>query len=184
MNGRFKILQFNMQFGQSWDAADPDGAPIRLDDTIAEIKSHDADIVMLQEVEQAQQDGVQPTVPPNYSRLKTALADYDSTFAFPKANPQELPFGIGEAIFSKTPLRDTMRLDLPSPPIEFDFRGTKKTATDRLLIGATTTIHGRELRLFNVHLLAFFMTGRAACSTRTSAAWSPSSSASRRVLRC
>ena len=72
---------------------------------------------------------------------------------------RSLPFGIGEAIFSKTPLRDMMRLDLPSPPIEFDFRGTKKTATDRLLIGATTTIHGRELRLLNVHLLAFFMLG-------------------------
>lgn len=63
-----------MQFGQGWDAADPDGAPVRLDDTIAEIKSHDADIIMLQEVEQAQPGGVPPAVPPNYTRLKAALA--------------------------------------------------------------------------------------------------------------
>ncbi len=51
------------------------------------------------------------------------------------------------------------RLDLPSPPIEFDFFGKKTTPTDRLLIGARTTILGRELQLLNTHLLAFFMLG-------------------------
>jgi endonuclease/exonuclease/phosphatase (EEP) superfamily protein YafD len=52
-----------------------------------------------------------------------------------------------------------MRLDLPSPPIEFDFFGRKMTPTDRLFIGAKTEILGRELQLFNTHLLAFFMLG-------------------------
>ena len=52
-----------------------------------------------------------------------------------------------------------MRLDLPSPPIEFDFYGKKTTPTDRLFIGAKTTILGRELQLYNTHLLAFFMLG-------------------------
>ncbi len=157
MSRRFKILQFNMQFAQVWDDAAPDHAPINLDATIAEIKSHNADIIMLQEVERAEPGGSQPPVPRNYSRLQLALAGYDSTFSFPRSDPRELPFGIGLAIFSRWPLRDTLCVNLPSPPVEFDFFGEKKTPTDRLLIGATVEIEGRPLRLLNTHLLAFFM---------------------------
>ncbi|MBI4809693.1 MAG: endonuclease/exonuclease/phosphatase family protein [Nitrosomonadales bacterium] len=153
----FKVMQFNMQFGQIWDAADPDRAPIDLDMTIAEILRTDADIVMLQEVERAQPGGMQFDPPPNYTRIKAALKGYHGYFSYPKADPRELPFGIGLAIFSRTPLRDTFRLDLPSTPIEFEFQGKKMTPTDRLLIGATTTIDGHELQLFNTHLLAYFM---------------------------
>ncbi len=153
----FKVMQFNMQFGQVWNEADPDRAPIDLDLTIAEILSHDADIVMLQEVERAQPKGMQIDPPPNYTRLQAALKDYHGYFSYPKADPRELPFGIGLAIFSKTPLRDTFRYDLPSPPIEFEFAGEKKTPTDRLLIGASTTWDGHDLQLFNTHLLAYFM---------------------------
>ncbi len=153
----FKVMQFNMQFGQVWNEADPDRAPIDLDLTIAEILSHEADIVMLQEVERAQPKGMQIDPPPNYTRLRAALKGYHGYFSYPKADPRELPFGIGLAIFSKTPLRDTFRYDLPSPPIEFEFAGEKKTPTDRLLIGARTTLGGHELQLFNTHLLAYFM---------------------------
>jgi endonuclease/exonuclease/phosphatase family metal-dependent hydrolase len=153
----FRVMQFNMQFGQTWDEANAERAPINLDLTIAEILSHNADIVMLQEVEHAQPGGVQIEPPPNYTRLKAALKGYHSYFSYPKADPRELPFGIGLAIFSKTPLRDTFRHDLPSPPIEFEFQGEKKTPTDRLLIGATTTLKGQELQLLNTHLLAYFM---------------------------
>ncbi len=153
----FKVVQFNMQFGQGWDDAYPDHAAVNLDLTIAEIRSHDADIVLLQEVEHAQSGGVQVSPPPNYTRLRAALSGYDSFFSYPKNDPRELPFGIGLAIFSKTPLRDTLLRTLPSPPIEFEFHGEKKTPTDRLLIGATTTLAGHELRIFNTHLLAFFM---------------------------
>jgi endonuclease/exonuclease/phosphatase family metal-dependent hydrolase len=153
----FKVLQFNMQFGQSWDDANPDTAPIDLDLTLAEIRSHDADIILLQEVEQARVGGSQSGKPPNYAKIRAALAGYDAYFSFPKPDPRELPFGIGQAIFSRTPLRDTMRLDLPSPPVEFNFRGEKKTPTDRLIIGAQTTIAGHDLNVFNTHLLAFFM---------------------------
>jgi endonuclease/exonuclease/phosphatase family metal-dependent hydrolase len=153
----FKVLQFNMQFGQSWDDAYPDHAPIDLELTIAEVRSHDADIVLLQEVEQAQPGGLQAQPPPNWTRLRAALGGYDSFFSYPKADPRELPFGIGLAILSKTPLRDTLRRDLPSPPIEFEFHGERRTPTDRLLIGAKTTFAGRELRIFNTHLLPFFM---------------------------
>ena len=153
----FKVMQFNMQFGQVWEEGNSGPAPIDLGLTIAEILSHDADIVVLQEVEHAQPGGVQIEPPPNYTRLKTALKGYHGYFSYPKADPRELPFGIGLAIFSKTPLRDTLRCDLPSPPIEFEFEGKKTTPTDRLLIGATTTLQGHNVHLFNVHLLAYFM---------------------------
>jgi len=156
---RFRILQFNMQFGQIWDDTAPDKAPIRLESTLEEIRRHDADIIQLQEVEQARPGGTQVQPPPNYTRLKAELSGYDSWFSYPKADPRELPFGIGLAIFSRTPLRECRRLDLPSPPIEFDFFGQRTTPTDRLLVGAKTTIHGRDLQLFNTHLLAFFMLG-------------------------
>lgn len=155
----FRVLQFNMQFGQVWDDTYPDRAPIRLEETIKEIRRHDADLILLQEVEQALPGGVQFQPPPNYTRLRGELAGYDSWFSYPKADPRELPFGLGLAIFSRTPLHDSMRLDLPSPPVEFEFFGKKTTPTDRVLIGAKTTVLGRELQLFNTHLLAFFMLG-------------------------
>lgn len=153
----FKVMQFNMQFGQIWEEGNTGPAPIDLDLTIAEIRKHNADIVILQEVEHALPGGKQIEPPPNYTRLSAALKDYHGYFSYPKADPRELPFGIGLAIFSRTPLRDTFRVDLPSPPIEFEFEGRKTTPTDRLLIGATTTLHGHDVNLFNVHLLAYFM---------------------------
>lgn len=154
---RFRILQFNMQFGQGWDDADPDNAPINMEATIEEIRRHDADIVMLQEVEHVRPGGTHPPMPPNYSRLKHELSDYDSTFSFPRPDARELPFGIGLAIFSKWPLQPATCVHLPSPPIEFDFFGETKTPTDRLMITANVEIHGRPVRLLNTHLLAFFM---------------------------
>ena len=153
----FRVLQFNIQFGQNWNEADPDAAAINLDLTIAEIRRHDADIVLLQEVEQALPGGLQSEPPPNFTRLRAAFPEYATFFSYPKADPRELPFGIGLAILSKTPLTDLVRFDLPSPAVEFDFKGERRTPTDRLLIGAVTTIAGQPLRIFNTHLLAFFM---------------------------
>jgi len=153
----FKVLQFNIQFGQKWDDRDPDEAPVDLDGTIAEIRAQDADVIFLQEVEQAQPGGVQKHPPPNFERIRAALPGYDSYFSYPREDPRELPFGIGLAIFSRTPLTDRRRRDLASPPIEFTFLGEKKTPTDRVLIGARTVIGGRILRVYNTHLLAFFM---------------------------
>jgi endonuclease/exonuclease/phosphatase family metal-dependent hydrolase len=155
--GKFTVLQFNMQFGQSWDDTNPDGAPIDLMQTIAEIQRLDADIVLLQEVESALPNGKQIEPPPNFSQIKLALPSYHEYFSYPKSDARELPFGIGLAILSKTPLYDPFRLELPSPEIEFDFFGETKTPTDRLLIGAKTTIHGHEVQLYDTHLLAFFM---------------------------
>jgi endonuclease/exonuclease/phosphatase family metal-dependent hydrolase len=155
----FRVLQFNMQFGMGWDPKKPDSGPIDIKATIGEIRRHQPDIVLLQEVEHAQIGGLQAQPPPNYSRLKEAMPEYDSSFSYPKADPRELPFGIGLAIFSRTPLRDKVRIEVPSPAIEFVFRGRKTTPTDRVMIGARTTVDGREIQIYNVHLLAFFMLG-------------------------
>ena len=153
----FRLLQFNMQFGQRWDESSPDAAPVDLEGTIAEIRAQSADIILLQEVEKALADGRQAEPPPNYQRLRSAFPDYHGTFAYPRPDSRELPFGVGLAILSKTQLRGVFREDLPSPPIEFTFHGKPRTPTDRVLIGAETTVEGRELTLLNTHLLAFFM---------------------------
>lgn len=155
----FRVVQFNMQFGQGWAADDPHDGEINLAATLAEIRRHDADIILLQEVERAQAGGAQPEPPPNYTQLCAALGVRDSWFAYPKSDERELPFGIGLAILSRTPLREKTRIDLPSPHIAFQFDGKTKTPTDRLLIGAKTTLRGREVQLYNTHLLAFFMLG-------------------------
>jgi endonuclease/exonuclease/phosphatase family metal-dependent hydrolase len=148
-----------MQFGMGWSDTNPDTAPIDIEATIAEVRRHNADVMLFQEVEHAQDGGVQADPPPNYTRMKEALPEYDSWFSYPKADPRELPFGIGLAIFSKTPLIEKTRIDVPSPAIEFEFGGKKMTPTDRLMIGARTVIDGREIQFYNVHLLAFFMLG-------------------------
>jgi endonuclease/exonuclease/phosphatase (EEP) superfamily protein YafD len=156
---RFRVLQFNMQFGQAWDERDPDHAPVRLESTVAEIRAHAPDIVLLQEVEQAQPGGVQNEPPRNFARLRRELPEYNGCFAYPKADTRELPFGIGLAIFSRWALADVTRIDLPSPPIPFEFNGRTLTPTDRVLLTAKTDVGGRPLHLMNTHLLAFFMLG-------------------------
>lgn len=154
---RFRLLQFNMQFGQVWDDASPDTAPIRVEEAVKEVQRHDADIITLQEVERAEAGGKQVNPPPHYEKLKAALPGYHSHFSYPRADERELPFGIGMAIFSRFPLHDTFREHIPSPRVEFDFFGETKTPTDRLLIGAKTRIDGREIAVVTTHLLAFFM---------------------------
>ncbi len=146
-----------MQWGQVWDEDDPDNAPVCLDKTIAEIRQHDADIIMLQEVERVTPGEGQVQPPPNFTRLRDELSGYDSYFSYPVSDTRELPFGYGLAIFSKTPLWDTRKVDLPAPAISFHFDGEETNPTDRLLIGAKTKINGNDLQIFNTHLQAFFI---------------------------
>lgn len=153
----FRVLQFNMQFGQLWDEREPDRAPVDLERTIDEIRCQEADLVFLQEVEQARAGGTQVEPPPNFQRMREALSDYHGVFSYPPADPRELPFGLGLAIFSRQPLENVFREVLPSPPVEFDFFGERKTPTDRIMLGAHTLLGGRRVRVLNIHLLAFFM---------------------------
>ena len=161
-----------MQFGQVWDAAKPDGAPLNLDMTIEELKRRGADIVLLQEVEHVEPEKGQIKPPPNYSKLRKALPQYDGFFSYPKYSERELPFGFGLAILSKTPIFDTeaidlpapqveFKLDLPEPLIEFKLNHSTVSPTGRLLIGAKTSIGGKNLQIYNTHLQAFFMINRS-----------------------
>jgi len=156
---QIRVATFNMQNGQPWRESDPDDEAVALDQTLEFIRSLDADILLLQEVERGYDGGRQIEPPPNYSRLRESLAGYDSYFHYPAINPEELPFGLGLAIFSRFPLSRKHHVSLPAPPVEFEFRGTKRRPSQRLFLEATAEIGGKKLRLMNTHLQAFFMIG-------------------------
>ena len=84
------------------------------------------------------------------------MSGYDGCFSYSNSDPRELPFGIGLAIRSRTPLDQMARVELRSPPVEFACNGKTKTPTDRILIGARTHWAGRDPHLFNQHRLAVF----------------------------
>jgi endonuclease/exonuclease/phosphatase family metal-dependent hydrolase len=153
----FSALTFNMQNGQVWDENNPDASEVDFDRAIAFLRGQDADLVFLQEVERGYEGGGQVDPPPHYSRLRAALPQYDGVFAYPNPNPLELPFGLGLAILSKTPLCAFRRLDLPAAEISFEFAGVARRPSDRLLIAASTEMEGRPVTLLNTHLQAFFM---------------------------
>jgi endonuclease/exonuclease/phosphatase family metal-dependent hydrolase len=155
----FRLLTFNIQNGQPWDPNDPDNPRVDIDGVGRFLASQGADIICLQEVERGYDGGRQIEPPPHFNRLKDMLPGYDAVFSYPQRNKLEIPFGLGLAIFSKTPLRDFQRVDLPAAPIEFEFGGKKRHASSRLLIEATTEIDGVALRILNTHLQAFFMIG-------------------------
>ncbi len=153
----FRVLTFNMQFGQGWNEENPDESPICLQDTVDFLQAHPADILLLQEVEQGQPNGLQIQPPKNYTNLQKAFFPMESVFAYPPANNDELPFGIGLAIFAYTPLKHFFFETLPAPPLEFEFRGKKHKPSHRQLIGVSTVLEGQEIRILNTHLQAFFM---------------------------
>ena len=155
--GSFRLLQFNMQFGQIWDEDDPDNAPICIEDSIRELKVYDGDIVLLQEVEQVQPGGIQVVPPPNFSRLKHELTGYESVFAYPPEDSRELPFGIGLALFSKYPILSSKTVVLPGAPVEFNFEGELTTPTDRILLIVEVDVDGTVVTFLNTHLQAYFM---------------------------
>jgi len=90
----FRVLQFNMQFGMGWNTADPDSAPIDIEATIAEIRKHDPDIVLLQEVERALRrrfratTAISPTPRPIPENFRLAL-DWPSSQRHPCPTPSE-----------------------------------------------------------------------------------------------
>ncbi len=155
----FRALTFNMQNGQPWDSNAPDHQEIDLEQTVAFLRKQDADVVFLQEVEEGFDGGLQIQPPPNYAFLRDRLADFDSVFAYPEVNDTEIPFGLGLAIFSRSKLCDYEKRDLPPGGGEFEYGGIVRRPSSRLLIAATTVIHGRKIRLLNTHLQAFFMIG-------------------------
>lgn len=153
----FTLATFNMQFGQLWDPESPDSAPVDIAATIRFLRTLDADILCLQEVEKVPTPNKPVHPPPHYTRLCEELSGYESFFSYPKADPDELPFGFGLAIFSKYPLCNLQAIDLPSAEVAFEFEGKTHRTTQRLLLSATVTINGRKVRILNTHLQAYFM---------------------------
>lgn len=153
----FTVASFNMQFGMTWDPKNPDKAPIDLTQTIEQIKSLEADIVLLQEVEQVIPAVGQVQPPPNYLRLYEAFPSLHSYFSYPPADAKELPFGYGLAVFSRFPLEEPEAIALPAPDLTFSFEGKTTHPTDRLLIGVKLEISGQRIQVYNTHLQAFFI---------------------------
>lgn len=165
----FSSLTFNMQNGQPWNEADPDADSVNLEGTLEFLLRQNADLIFLQEVERGYDGGRQVEPPPNYSWLRERLTGYHSVFAYPRPNPLEIPFGLGLAIFSRFPLKEFHRTDLPAADVTFEYGGIERKPSDRLLIGAAIEVEGRTLRIFNTHLQAFFMIGATSdkyCSQR------------------
>lgn len=154
---RLTVLTFNMQSGQVWDPKNPDGAPFDMNQSVSFIKSRDADIVFLQEVEFPDGDFPDKTKHPNYDILRESLSGYYSCFAYPAATRAHLPFGIGLAIFSKFPLEEDFHLVLPASDVGFEFKGRQWLPAERSLIGATINVEGQTVSLLNTHLQAYFM---------------------------
>lgn len=153
----FSALTFNMQNGEIWDEDHPDQPTVDLDATVAYLRDQDTDLIFLQEVERGFEGGHQIQPPPNYEYLRAQLPGYHGVFGYPVPNPLELPFGLGLAILSKTPLIGFFRLDLPPGEVTFEFGGVERKPSHRLMIGAGTEIDGHTLNLMNTHLQAFFM---------------------------
>lgn len=156
---QIRVATFNMQNGQPWRERDPDCSTVELERSIEFIRSLDVDVLLLQEVERGYDGGNQIDPPPNYTRLVAALSGYDSYFHYPAINPDELPFGLGLAIFSRLPLSRRQHLFLPAPPVEFEFAGTLRRPSQRLFLQATVEAAGKKVRVMNTHLQAFFMIG-------------------------
>lgn len=152
-----RVLTLNMQNGQVWNADNPDGAPIDLDQTIAFLAQEDADIVFLQEVEFPPAELGDTHSHPNYDRLRHALGQYYGCFTYPAATRPHLPFGIGLAILSKLPLGNDFHVILPPADFTFQFQGNTWLPTERSILGASVELDGQTVTLLNTHLQAYFM---------------------------
>ena len=117
-----KVLTFNIQFGQPW-ITKIQAPPVNIEGAIEELKRHEVDFILLQEVEKVELEKGQINPPPNFTRIKDSLPEFDAYFNYPRANDHELPFGFGLAILSKTELFGTVSIDLPAPDIKFSFHG-------------------------------------------------------------
>jgi endonuclease/exonuclease/phosphatase family metal-dependent hydrolase len=156
---KFSILSFNMQNGQPWNEADPDAPGHDLPATIEFLHQCNCDLLLLQEVEEGHDGGQQIQPPPNFTRLCQDLPNYHGQFAYPPINPDELPFGLGLAIFSRFPLTEAKTHLLPAADLTFPFGGRERRPSERILLAATAQLPTGPLRVLNTHLQAYFMLG-------------------------
>ncbi len=153
----FTALTLNIQNGEPWTGCDASAPPANIQGTLDFLKAHPADFLFLQEVEQGHEGGSQVSPPPHYEFLKDNLPGYHSVFGYPQPNPDEIPFGLGLAIFSKWPLRNFWREDLPPADVSFEYDNKTRRPSWRLLIGVEAETPEGAVSLMNTHLQAFFM---------------------------
>ncbi len=156
---KITAVTFNMQNGQLWKEEDPDCTEQDFSAGVEFLKSLDADIYFLQEVERGYDGGKQVYPPPNYGVLKDGFPGFDSAFVYPPVNPDELPFGLGLAVLSRWPLGGVGEHRLPASDLEFEFDGRKRRPSQRSILRANTVVDGRVIQLVNTHLQAYFMVG-------------------------
>jgi len=157
MKELLKVLTFNMQNGQIWDEKNPDAAPIALDRTAEYLQKQEADVYLLQEVEFPHQPNPDPQDHPNQDYLSGVLSSYYTYFKYPVTKKPHLPFGIGLSIFSRYPLENPFHVVLPSAEQPFTFAGKTWIPCERSLIGADIFWNGKNIRILNTHLQAWFM---------------------------
>jgi endonuclease/exonuclease/phosphatase family metal-dependent hydrolase len=156
---KLTAVTFNLQNGQPWFEEDPDSTLIDFPATIDFLRSLDAEIYFLQEVEQGHDGGNQVSPPPNFERLVRALPGYDHHFCYPPVNPDELPFGLGLAIFSRFALHGKSQHILPAGEVTFPFGGRERVPSQRSVLRASMDSPRGPLHLVNTHLQAYFMIG-------------------------
>lgn len=156
---KIKAVTFNMQNGQLWKEEEPDCPEQDFAASVEFLKSLQADVYFLQEVERGYDGGKQVYPPPNYGLLKEGFPDFDSAFVYPPVNPDELPFGLGLAILSRWPLTAVGEHRLPAGELEFEFDGRKRRPSQRSILRANTVVDGHTIQLVNTHLQAYFMVG-------------------------
>ncbi len=156
---KISAVTFNLQNGQSWEDENPDCSTIDFPASVEFLRSLDADVYFLQEVERGFDGGAQIHPPPNFSLLQAGFPDYDSAFTYPPKNPDELPFGIGLAILSRWPLQIQGSHVLPASDLEFEFDGRQRRPSERSILRASIQIGEQALQLVNTHLQAYFMIG-------------------------
>jgi endonuclease/exonuclease/phosphatase family metal-dependent hydrolase len=79
----FRVATFNMQNGQPWVEGVPFPSVVDVDAVANFLRSLDADILCLQEVERGYDGGMQVDPPPHYGQLRALLFGYDSVFSYP-----------------------------------------------------------------------------------------------------
>jgi endonuclease/exonuclease/phosphatase family metal-dependent hydrolase len=156
---KIRAVTFNLQNGQLWSEEDPEREVLDFAASIKFLRSLEADLYFLQEVERGHDGGRQEWPPPNFTRLVEEFPFHEHHFCYPPVNADELPFGLGLALLSRFPLHGKSHHILPSGEVRFSFGGRERSPSRRSVLRAVIDSPRGPLHLLNTHLQAYFMIG-------------------------